>query len=650
MKKIYIIIICIFSSIFVLCSSSFSLAAPNRDVTRQEAMAQTLKQLNLFKGVSSTNFDLKREPTRLEAIVMLVRVLGKEQEALSAEWKHPFTDVPIWATRYVGYAYVNGLTNGVSPTKYGTGIANASTYLTFVLRALGYSDVNNADFSWSNPYSLAGEIGILTREINTVDFWRADVVSVSYNALAIPLKGSSKTLAQKLIDANVFTEADFSKYYGNSSPKVETNKALTAKDIYAQCSPAVFYIEVYDAKGTTISSGSGFFIDSQGIAVTNYHVIDGCYTAKITTSDTNKTYDVLGVYDYNKDQDWAILKVDGSNFSYLPLNDSSSISGGETVYAIGSPLGLQNTISQGLISNSNRTEDNMSYIQTTASISSGSSGGALINEYGYVIGITSASYMDGQNLNLAIPISYIKNFSQTTTKTLTAIATGNMNTKIKAYTAYPDVLDCGAFYGIEPFANTSTTYYYDLTSISSNSFDKGFGCEDYRGALEDFGCVFIGDYLDAPTVGWIYSLSTTSTDYNILVGYTTHQGTKSMFVQIESNSHKAVKTYTKSSHIPDFGDYFGVGLLGTNDIEIGGTILSTNYTYATMSLLQTAYYESFFELYIDLLFDYGFVLEKNELNSEGIMIYTFTHPDHEGNISYSLTEDFVFVNVFYFNI
>ncbi|MBE6953293.1 MAG: trypsin-like serine protease [Ruminococcaceae bacterium] len=186
---------------------------------------------------------------------------------------------------------------------------------------------------------------------------------------------------------------------------------LNAEEIYAKCSPAVFYIEVYNAAGKATASGSGFFIDSQGTAVTNYHVIEGASSAKIRTADTQTQYDVVGVYAYDKENDWAVLKIDGSGFSYLKQGADSTIVGGATVYALGSPEGLDNSISQGLISNPNRTVNGVEYIQTSAAISHGSSGGALINKYGAVIGITTATITDGQNLNFALPISIINGYT-----------------------------------------------------------------------------------------------------------------------------------------------------------------------------------------------------------------------------------------------
>ncbi len=209
MKKVIAIFLCI-----VMCFSTVSvtIAADSttvRDVTVEESYASELKSLGLFKGVSETDFDLKRAPTRVEALVMLIRVLGEEKAALGGSWKHPFKDVAKWADPYVGYAYETGLTKGISATEFGTGDATAAMYLTFILRALGYTDVNNEDFSWSDPYSLAKTVGILTDAVNIEVFWRADAVTVSYDALSSYLKNSEQTLADKLIKAGVFTKEQY---------------------------------------------------------------------------------------------------------------------------------------------------------------------------------------------------------------------------------------------------------------------------------------------------------------------------------------------------------------------------------------------------------------------------------------------------------
>ena len=173
-----------------------------------ESKARELKSLGLFRGVSETDFDLYRSPTRVEALVMLIRTLGRESDAQNGNWKHPFTDVPAWADKYIGYAYENGLTKGVSETSFGTGDASAAMYLTFMLRALGYSDADG-DFSWNDPYTLARRCGILTDAVSVDNFMRVDVVEVSYSALSAKLKDSSETLADRLIGMGVFSADDY---------------------------------------------------------------------------------------------------------------------------------------------------------------------------------------------------------------------------------------------------------------------------------------------------------------------------------------------------------------------------------------------------------------------------------------------------------
>jgi len=193
----------------ICLSHAFCFAAETDTVALQEA--ESLKSLNLFNGLTDTNFALEQKPTRVQALVMLVRLLGKEEEAKNSACSHPFTDVPTWAEKYVAYAYENGITKGTSATTFGTGNANANMYTTFVLRSLGYSDSDNADFSYSDPYSLAENIGIDTERISKSNFLRSDVVKLSYDALDTQLKDSETTLADKLISEGVFTEYDYNE-------------------------------------------------------------------------------------------------------------------------------------------------------------------------------------------------------------------------------------------------------------------------------------------------------------------------------------------------------------------------------------------------------------------------------------------------------
>lgn len=163
--------------------------------TEAENAAQNLFNLNLFQGVGqdangNPNFDLNRQPTRLEAVTMLVRLLGKENEAKALPYTAPFTDVDAWAKPYVNYAYQNGLVNGTSATTYGSSDkVTPSQYLTFILRSLGYS--SSTDFAWDRAWELSDAIGITSGQYGSNSYFtRGDVAVISNNALYTPCKNS----------------------------------------------------------------------------------------------------------------------------------------------------------------------------------------------------------------------------------------------------------------------------------------------------------------------------------------------------------------------------------------------------------------------------------------------------------------------------
>lgn len=205
----------------VIMALVMGLAAPAFAANDEaDQAAQALYELGLFSGTGlntdgTPNFDLKRSPTRQEAITMLVRLLGKEKEAQAGTWKTPFTDVDGWAKPYVGYAYTNHLTGGTSSTTFsGNDTITASQYITFILRALGYAD--GADFQWDKAWELSDKIGLTSGEYNssTVSFLRGDVANISCTALTVCLKDSDEKLSDKLIDEEVFTREAYTKLEG----------------------------------------------------------------------------------------------------------------------------------------------------------------------------------------------------------------------------------------------------------------------------------------------------------------------------------------------------------------------------------------------------------------------------------------------------
>jgi len=213
------------------------------------------------------------------------------------------------------------------------------------------------------------------------------------------------TEAPEVTVTPVLTSAPVAKEDETPTPVPTVDAALSAEKLYEMAIGSVVEINGYLADGT--STGTGFFYDNQGTVITNYHVIDGCGTAYITLSD-GTSYDVIKVLGYSEARDIAILQTSCTASDPLKIR-TSSVKTGETVYAIGSSLGLEGSLSDGLISSAEREVEGNIYIQTTAPISSGNSGGPLLDKEGQVVGITSASFIDGQNLNLAIPIGDVRN-------------------------------------------------------------------------------------------------------------------------------------------------------------------------------------------------------------------------------------------------
>lgn len=174
----------------------------------------------------------------------------------------------------------------------------------------------------------------------------------------------------------------------------------------AKAEESVVKIYCYDVDGQEVATGSGFVMFEEDVIITNYHVIEDTFSVKISTNQ-DITFSVLGFVAIDKEQDIAILKTDKKTLcSPLVAGDSLEAKKGETVTAVGSPMGIKNTVSIGNLSG-RIMNGNYDILQFTAPISHGSSGGALFNERGQVIGITYASVIDSQNLNLAIPIELV---------------------------------------------------------------------------------------------------------------------------------------------------------------------------------------------------------------------------------------------------
>lgn len=194
----------------------------------------------------------------------------------------------------------------------------------------------------------------------------------------------------------------------------------SARDIARVAFKSVVLLQMNDSNGQPLSLGSGFFV-SKGIIATNAHVIDGASSGTAKLVGDAHAVQILGTVAVDRNADLALLKVD-SPAPPLALGPNASPTVGDNVYVVGNPLGLEGTFSEGIISGV-RHVDSDSVLQMTAPISPGSSGGPVMDSSGAVIGIAVATFQDGQNLNLAVPVSYLSKLLASPSKGLVSLGT-----------------------------------------------------------------------------------------------------------------------------------------------------------------------------------------------------------------------------------
>ena len=253
------------------------------------------------------------------------------------------------------------------------------------------------------------------------------------------------------------------KDHGDKDLIEPPKKELSASEIYSQVNPSVTFVLIENLSG--YSSGSGFFIDSNGTLITNYHVIDDGLSGAIQLYDgTVATID--SVIGYDKNLDIAILSTSAKNTSPVKIADSI-IQVGETVYAIGYPeafkLGFSSsTFTSGMVS-MHRSIEGYSYIQSTVNITHGNSGGALINKYGEVVGITTSgiTYANIDYMNLSIPIQRIDTVSRTANEPLVIVTR-------RKYPVYATFYSDGAKY------TTQTLSYEGRASVPTAPVKAGY--------------------------------------------------------------------------------------------------------------------------------------------------------------------------------
>ena len=399
-------LLALFCALILLAGVVPSAAALEGETLRS---ADTLATLNLVNG-TGTDYALESPVTRAQAAVLLVRLAGAETAAAKDSWISGFRDVPAWAHSEITYAAHQGWVTGVTVIDFKpNSTLTANAWLTMLLRMLGYSD-KAGDFTVHDAPAFAQRIGLVTRSF-TGTMTRGDVFETMVGALTFSCKDGSATVIDRLISSGTCTRA-------SANALGLLNEELTAREVADRHMAAVFCLDVYatiDKYYAEMPSGnaSGFFISPDGLAVTNYHSIEGGAYAVATLSN-GETYEVKDVVYYDPDIDIAVIRVSQTStdhkttsaFAWLELAGTDDIRAGDAVYTLSNPLGLGLAVSSGIISSTAREVDRYALpcVMNTADISQGSSGGALLNVYGQVIAVTSGAYTYGNNMYLAVPV------------------------------------------------------------------------------------------------------------------------------------------------------------------------------------------------------------------------------------------------------
>ncbi|MDD3347787.1 trypsin-like peptidase domain-containing protein [Oscillibacter sp.] len=395
----------VFCALCLLVSAVPAAAALEGESARAADILTTLGVLD-----EDASRDLTAPATRAQAAVLLVRLAGAEQAAKNDLWISGFRDVPAWAETAVTYAAHQNWVSGVTVTAFSPDAPiTADGWCAFLLRMLGYSE-KTGDFTVSGAAVFAQHIGLLSRTYSGA-LTQADLFQSAVDALSFSYRDGSATVAEHLVSQGVCTRS-------TANALGLLNETLTARQVADRHMAAVFALSSFATEremldNTSSSSASGFFISADGIAVTNYHTIDGNIHA-VATLSTGETYPVESVLWYDAAMDLAVLRISKkstngistSAFAHLDVAGTGDIRSGDTVYTLGNPLGLGLAVSSGIISATARNVDRYSQpcIMNTADISEGSSGGALLNVYGQVIAVTSGAYAYGNNMYLAVPV------------------------------------------------------------------------------------------------------------------------------------------------------------------------------------------------------------------------------------------------------
>ncbi len=266
-----------------------------------ESAANALHSLGLLAGKGtnadgSVNFDLGASLTRAESITQVVRFLGAEKKATSETNENPFTDLPAWAVPYISYAKANGITAGVSATKFAPNDAMSDfAFLTAMLRVLGYKD-SEGDFVWNNPYELAKNAGLVSSTEPDTSFTRGDAFVICFNALTATPKSGDKICDTLVANGTVSASAMASVVSAGSGLTIGNSKITDFKVVISADASAMERI----AATTLVNSISQYYgetpeLITDATAASGAEIIIGNTTRELSASLTGLTENDIGM-------------------------------------------------------------------------------------------------------------------------------------------------------------------------------------------------------------------------------------------------------------------------------------------------------------------------------------------------------------------
>lgn len=470
-----------------------------------------------------------------------------------------FTDVAdsAWYADNVRAAYEYGLINGQSATRFAPD--SSLTVAEAIKLAAGLHSIYNtgsAEFASSSPWyrtyvDYALQNGILKAERSdyTQPASRAVFASVLAAALpadalgaintiedgAIPDVSSSASYADAvylLYRAGVLTGSDSAGRFMPSSTikrseaaaivtrmadpslrrtfSLEVSTELTASEIFERCMPAVFKLYSYDARGNLLSMGSGVIISANGDAVTCGHIANGVQRLVAEMQDGTKRE--VSIYDIDTTADISHIRVVGSGLPYLET--STDVQAGDTVYALGYPGGGSAKVTTGVVTNPRNQDYLTTLIESTASVISGNSGGALVDGQGRLVGVTVSSRGSGTP-SYSVPISVLETLEGSAAVSPAVYTSTHQPDASNCYAKLYPVPDFGAITGVPLLGSVkdrgTTYFYYRLSDLSGDGTQQML---QYFAALNGNTFYQFSDGVFTSSAGYLLSVKMVETNYH----------------------------------------------------------------------------------------------------------------------------------------